>query len=82
MRLSPGHVWPERAPEAVVDESGRSQFLEKYPGADVTPEELEFLMAMERFQRKHNRRYPTWREILFVLRSLGYRKEPPDPPNP
>ncbi len=67
-----------------MDESGRSQFLEKYPGADVTPEELEFLMAMERFQRKHHRRYPSWREILFVLRSLGYRKGPPgpDPPDP
>jgi len=67
-----------------VDESGRSQFQEMYPGADITPDELEFLMAMERFQRKYHRRYPTWREILFVLRSLGYRKGPPgsDPPNP
>jgi hypothetical protein len=70
----------------VNQQTGRSQFQETYPGADVTPEELEFLMAVERFQRKHNRRYPTWREILFVLRGLGYRKVPPDPnsspPNP
>lgn len=54
--------------------TGHAHFLENFPGADVTPEELEFLKAMERFQRRHHRRYPTWREVLFVLKSLGYRR--------
>jgi hypothetical protein len=58
-----------------VDQTtGHAHFLENFPGADVTPEELEFLKAMERFQRRHRRRYPTWREVLFVLKSLGYRR--------
>jgi hypothetical protein len=58
-----------------VDQTtGHAHFLENFPGADVTPEELEFLKAMERFQSRHHRRYPTWREVLFVLKSLGYRR--------
>ena len=52
----------------------RTFFTENYPGSDVTPDELEFLKAIERFQRLHDRRYPTWREVLFVARCLGYRK--------
>ena len=65
-------------------DTGRAHYTENYPGADVTPDELEFLKAMERFQRRHNRRYPTWREVLFVLESLGYRRaaNPPDDPGP
>jgi len=52
----------------------RTTFTENYPGSDVTPEEFEFLKAIERYQRLHERRYPTWREVLFVIRCLGYRK--------
>lgn len=51
--------------------------VENLPGADVTPEELEFLKAMERYQRIYERRYPLWREVLFVAHCLGYRKVAP-----
>ena len=49
---------------------------ENFPGADIaaTGDDWEFLKAMERYQRRTGRRYPTWREVLKVLRSLGYRK--------
>jgi hypothetical protein len=47
-------------------------------GADYTPDEIEFMMAMDRYKRRHGRPFPTWREVLAVLRGLGYRK--PDPP--
>ena len=60
--------------EAVVPDDFVSAYSETYPGSDVTAEEFVFLKAMERFQRTHKRRYPTWREVLFVLKSLGYRK--------
>ncbi len=55
---------------------------ENYPGADIPAagDEWEFLKAMERYQRRNGRRYPTWREVLWVLRGLGYRKESPEPP--
>ena len=48
--------------------------VENLPGWDVTPEELEFLKAIERYQRYYERRYPSWREVLFVAHCLGYRK--------
>ena len=51
-----------------------SAYSENFPGSDITAEEFVFLKAMERYQRLHKRRYPTWREVLFVLKSLGYRK--------
>lgn len=47
---------------------------ETFPGSDLTADEWEFLKAMERYQRRHHRRYPTWREVLLVLHALGYRK--------
>ena len=53
---------------------GYALFCELFPGADVSADELEFLKAMDRYQRLYRRRYPTWREVLFVARCLGYRK--------
>lgn len=57
----------------VSSEAGRRS-SEVFPGGDVTLDELEFLKAIERYQRRMRRRYPTWREVLGVLESLGYRK--------
>jgi hypothetical protein len=44
------------------------------PGADVSPEAVEFGRAMERYRRLRRRAFPTCGEALAVLRSLGYRK--------
>lgn len=59
--------------------SPSSTGTENFPGADIPAggDEWEFLKAMERYQRRANRRYPSWREVLRVLRALGYRKVPP-----
>jgi len=57
---------------------------EVFPGADYTDEERVFLMAMERYKRERRRPFPTWREVLRVVYSLGYRRvaepRPPKPP--
>lgn len=45
-----------------------------FVGADMTPEELEFCKAMDRYKRNRKRPYPTFSEVLKVIRSLGYRK--------
>ncbi len=50
---------------------------ETYSGANFTAEEIEFLLAIERYQRERRRRFPTWHEVLRVLKSLGYRKVAP-----
>lgn len=54
-----------------------------------TDDETEFLRAVAGYQKQFDRRYPTWREILHILRCLGYRKvaerkslsKPLPPPN-
>ena len=43
--------------------------------ADYTPEELEFLAAVDKYKREHRRPFPALTELLGVLKSLGYRKE-------
>jgi hypothetical protein len=63
-------------------QDARGEFSEVCPCADYTDDEREFLQAMDRFKRSHNRPYPTWREVLGVLRSLGYAKAPPPAPPP
>lgn len=37
-------------------------------------DEREFLMAMDRFKREKDKKFPTWRDALHVLKSLGYKK--------
>jgi FMN phosphatase YigB (HAD superfamily) len=41
---------------------------------DYTDEETLFMKAMERYKRENRRPFPTWSEVLEVMRSLGYRK--------
>ena len=41
---------------------------------DYSDEETVFMKAMERYKRENRRPFPTWSEVLEVLRALGYRK--------
>lgn len=41
---------------------------------DYSPEEIEFMRAMDDYKRRSGRQFPTWSEVLEVLESLGYRK--------
>jgi hypothetical protein len=41
---------------------------------DYTQEEILFMKAMDQYKRDNRRPYPTWSEVLEVLRALGYRK--------
>lgn len=41
---------------------------------EVDPDVLEFIDAIERFKKSHARPFPSWSEILYVVRELGYRK--------
>lgn len=49
---------------------------------DYTDEETDFMKAMDRYKRENRRPFPTWSEVLEVMRSLGYRRvaEPTDLP--
>jgi hypothetical protein len=41
---------------------------------DYQPEEVEFMRAMDDYKRRSGRPFPTWSEVLEVVRDLGYRK--------
>lgn len=43
-------------------------------GGNITEDELEFGLAIDAYKRQQGRPFPTWSEVLEVLRSLGYRK--------
>jgi hypothetical protein len=41
---------------------------------DYTDEEIVFMKSMDNYKRDNRRPFPTWSEVLEVLRALGYRK--------
>lgn len=41
---------------------------------DYSQAELEFMNAMQAYKQKSGRMFPTWSEVLEVLRTLGYEK--------
>jgi hypothetical protein len=41
---------------------------------DYSDEEITFMRAMDQYKRANRRPFPTWSEVLEVLRSLGYEK--------
>ena len=40
----------------------------------MTDEQFEFLMAIDEYKRKNTRPFPTWTEVLEVIKALGYRR--------
>jgi len=40
----------------------------------MSDEQFEFLMAVDEYKRKNARPFPTWTEVLELIKALGYRK--------
>ena len=40
----------------------------------MTDEQFEFLMAIDEYKKRNARSFPTWTEVLEVIKALGYRK--------
>ncbi|MBN1788708.1 MAG: hypothetical protein JW806_10005 [Sedimentisphaerales bacterium] len=40
----------------------------------MTDEQFEFLMAVDQYKKVNSRPFPTWTEILELIKALGYRK--------
>lgn len=54
-----------------------SDFTRKAEEGEMTQEQFLFLMAIDAFKKANNRPYPTWSDVLEVIRLLGYRKTMP-----
>lgn len=43
----------------------------------MNKEQFMFLMAIDAFKRANGKSFPTWTDVLEVIRKLGYRKTMP-----
>ena len=55
----------------------RSDLTRAAEEGEMTDEQFIFLMAIDAFKRVNKVTYPTWSDILEILRRLGYRKVQP-----
>ena len=42
---------------------------------DYTDDEIEFMKAMDEYKRSSGRQFPTWSEVLEVVKNLGYHRD-------
>jgi hypothetical protein len=87
-RVSPRHPegdprdWSDRRASAQAlraaqarQASGRRRLVDPATcERDYSVEEMEFMQAMQRYKQESGRMFPTWSEVLEVLRGLGYEK--------
>jgi hypothetical protein len=63
---------------AARNASGRRRFVDPTTcDKDYNQAEMEFMAAMQLYKQASGRMFPTWSEVLEVLRSLGYEKREP-----
>lgn len=52
----------------------RTDFMRSAEEGEMTQEQFMFVMAIDSFKRVNGLTFPTWTEVLEVIRKLGYRK--------
>ena len=55
----------------------RTDFMRAAEEGEMTAEQFMFVMAIDVFKRVNGLTFPTWTEVLEVIRKLGYRKTMP-----
>ena len=77
-----GQGWTDRRATAQAiraatarNASGRRRFVDPTTcDRDYSLAEREFMQAMQDYKQSSGRMFPTWSEVLEVLRDLGYEK--------
>ena len=54
-----------------------SDFTKAAEEGEMTKEQFLFLMAIDAFKRANDKTFPSWTDVLEVIRLLGYRKTRP-----
>ena len=52
----------------------RTDFMKSAEEGEMTQEQFLFIMAIDEFKRVNGKTFPTWTDVLEVIRKLGYRK--------
>ena len=83
-RAEAGYGGPERRVAERRETSGlerrrgpgrrRSDDRKAAEEGEMTAEQFEFCMAIETYKKANKKMFPTWTEVLEVVRHLGYRK--------
>lgn len=55
----------------------RTDFMKSAEEGEMTQEQFLFVMAIDAFKRVNGKNFPTWTDVLEVIRKLGYRKTMP-----
>jgi hypothetical protein len=69
----------ERSParKAAPREDEDSETGERHVSArpdEMPPEVLEFIQAIDEYKRVRRRPFPTWSEVLEIVKTLGYQR--------
>ena len=54
-----------------------TDFVKSAEEGEMNKEQFMFLMAIDAFKRANDKSFPTWTDVLEVIRKLGYRKTMP-----
>ena len=52
----------------------RSESRRNAEEGELSEEQFEFVMAIDEYKRANKRPFPSWTEVLEVIKYLGYRK--------
>ena len=52
----------------------RSEDRKAAEEGEMTAEQFEFIMAINEYKQLDKRPFPTWTEVLDIIRALGYRR--------
>ena len=52
----------------------RTDFTKSAEEGEMSQEQFNFLMAIDVFKQVNNKTFPTWTDVLEIVRRLGYRK--------
>lgn len=64
----------EAVPEPKVRPEKRRKIDPTTCERDYSPDEFQFMKAMDQYKRDNRRPFPTWSEVLEVARAIGYRR--------
>jgi hypothetical protein len=62
---------PGRRSKDIEEHRKVERRINEYP---MSNEELDFIKAVNEYKQRYNKPFPTWSEILHILKSIGYEK--------
>ena len=73
---SPSRVAQSIRATTARNQSGRRRLIDPTTcERDYSAAEMEFMQAIQTYKQNSGRMFPTWSEVLEVLRGLGYQKD-------